>query len=166
MIISGVESKGKEGKGIHIQGEKSLIFLQECYRNTMLCLMDTLTMKDTVKQNEGQLKFSSKFCSLKCLAPEVRLKSLIWKSFRALLPLGNEMWLTVVYEPEPCCCHLLVRGKFKPQIVGGAGEGQTLHQRACVRAKERGCTVFTIIHLNRGRDEHNEDFCCLWKITM
>lgn len=57
----------------------------------MLCLMDTLTVKDTVKQGEGQLKISFKLCYLKCLAPEVRLNSLIWKSFRALLPQGNEM---------------------------------------------------------------------------
>lgn len=104
MLIAGVEHEGtarKEGKEFtqtetqgakkDKQGKKKLIFLQECSRNTMLCLMDTLTVKDTVKQGESQLKISFKFCYLKCLAPEMRLNSLIWKSFRALLPQRNEI---------------------------------------------------------------------------
>lgn len=56
----------------------------------MLLLIDTMTVKDIVK-GKGQLKFPFKFCYLKSLAPEVRLNSLLWKSFRALLPVGNEM---------------------------------------------------------------------------
>lgn len=171
-----METKGKEGKRIQIErdrgrererrgGKKKANFpAGMAQKHPTLCLMDTLTVKDTVKQGEGQLKFSFKFCYLKCLGLEVRLNSLIWKSFRALLPQGNEMWLTVVYELEPRCCRLLVRIKFKPQIVGGAGKGQTLHRRACVRAKERGCTVFTIVHLIRHREEHDGEFCCLWRI--
>lgn len=97
MLIAGVETKRKKKErgftGRDRERERTerrkLIFLQERSRNTTLCLMDTLTVKDTVKQGEGQLKFSFKFCYLKCPAPEERLNSLIWKSFRALLPQGN-----------------------------------------------------------------------------
>lgn len=76
------------GKEIHIKRDsareredrkKHFFSLQEWHRNTMLCLIVTLTVKDTARQGEGQLKFSFKFCYLKCLAPGVRLNSLIWK---------------------------------------------------------------------------------------
>lgn len=163
-----MESKIKERKRTHMERDrgwerterKKPIFLLEWSRNTMLCLMDTLTVKDTAKRGEGQLKFSFKFCYFKCLAPEVRLNSLIWKSFRALLPQGNEMWLTVVYEPETCSRLLVVRVELKPQIVGSAGKGQTLHQRARVCAKQWRCPIFTVIQLIGDRKEHEGVFCC------
>lgn len=137
--------------GTEREERKKLIFLPEWCRNTMLCLMDTLTVKDTVKQGEGQLKFTFKFCYEKWLGPDVKLNSPIWKRFRVLLLQGNEMWLTVVYEPEPRCRRLLIGVEFKPQIVGSAGKGQTLHRCVCVGAKEWSCTVFSIIHLIRDR---------------
>lgn len=61
----------------------------------------------------------------------------------------REKWLTVVYEPEPCCRALRVRRKFEPQIVGGAGERQILHWCAREGAQEVGGAVFAIVHLNR-----------------
>lgn len=65
----------------------------------------------------------------------------------------------MVYEPEPRGRHLLVGVEFKPQIIGSAGEGQTLHRRACVGAKEWGGTILAIIHLSMDREMgHDVEF--------
>ena len=60
MLITRYTEKEKEVKEIHKEQKrgkekterKLLIFLLERGRNTMLSLIDTLTVKDTVKQGE------------------------------------------------------------------------------------------------------------------
>lgn len=109
--------------------------------------MDTLAVKDMQRQGEGQLKPFFKLCYLKCQTSKMRLNSLIWTEFWALLLQANAMWLTVVYEAESCCRWLKVWVEFKPQIVGSAGQGQALHQCACVSPKKGSRSILTIVQL-------------------
>lgn len=54
----------------------------------------------------------------------------------------------------------MVRVELKPQIVGSAGKGQTLHQRARVCAEQRRRPVFTVIQLTRDREEYEGVLRC------